>query len=669
MKKNYTIGLDYGTNSIGYAVIKDDYSLVSRKMRIKGNTNKKYIKKNFWGVRLFDNAQTAEERRNKRTGRRRLARRKYRVNLLQNILKEDIQNIDENFFNRLNESFLIEKDKKNDRHPIFGNLEEELAYHENFPTIYHLRKRLVDNKQKADIRLVYLAIAHIIKYRGNFLIEGKLNQSNNSIHELFENFVNSFDTAFNTEKDGTSENSLSDKLDEQKNIKIENFFKENISKSQKAKNVRSLFPNQKKTDNFGQFIELISGNSGDFTKNFDINDKLNIDFSKDDYEDKLNMLLEQIGDEYLDVFVDAQKVYNAIILSDIITVDESDNTKAILSQSMIKRFEDHHKDLILLKKLIKKYLSSKEYRAIFGDNSKDGYASYIEGKIGKENRKVIKEEDFYKYLKNILEKITNVENSDKEIINSFLKKIETGDFLRKQRTYDNGVIPHQIHCSELDEILKNQAQYYPTIKENIENIEKIFNFRIKYYIGPLSKKEGKFSWIVRNEDKKNEHITPLNFDEIVNKEATATKFIEKMINEDIYLPLEKVLPKNSVLYQKFIIFNELTKVSYKVENSKRQNMSAEEKNAIFENLFKSNKKVTIKKLIEFYQNYYQREISDVQGIDKQFNASFNTYLDLAKYPEVKKMLDDPKEEERIEEIVKILTVFDDRKMIEDQLKK
>lgn len=37
-------------------------------------------------------------------------------------------------------SLLVEEDKKHERHPIFGNIVDEVAYHEKYPTIYHLRK-------------------------------------------------------------------------------------------------------------------------------------------------------------------------------------------------------------------------------------------------------------------------------------------------------------------------------------------------------------------------------------------------------------------------------------------------------------------------------------------------------------------------------------------------
>ncbi|HGD0224439.1 TPA: hypothetical protein ACG6X1_000350 [Streptococcus agalactiae] len=47
MNKPYSIGLDIGTNSVGWSIITDDYKVPAKKMRVLGNTDKEYIKKNL----------------------------------------------------------------------------------------------------------------------------------------------------------------------------------------------------------------------------------------------------------------------------------------------------------------------------------------------------------------------------------------------------------------------------------------------------------------------------------------------------------------------------------------------------------------------------------------------------------------------------------------------
>lgn len=49
--QGYYLGLDLGTGSLGWAVTDENYQILRRHG------------KDLWGVRLFDNAKTAEERR------------------------------------------------------------------------------------------------------------------------------------------------------------------------------------------------------------------------------------------------------------------------------------------------------------------------------------------------------------------------------------------------------------------------------------------------------------------------------------------------------------------------------------------------------------------------------------------------------------------------------
>ena len=135
MKKPYSIGLDIGTNSVGWAVITDDYKVPAKKMKVLGNTNKESIKKNLIGALLFDAGNTAADRRLKRTARRRYTRRRNRILYLQEIFAAEMNKVDESFFHRLDDSFLVPEDKRGSKYPIFGTLEEEKEYHKQFPTI------------------------------------------------------------------------------------------------------------------------------------------------------------------------------------------------------------------------------------------------------------------------------------------------------------------------------------------------------------------------------------------------------------------------------------------------------------------------------------------------------------------------------------------------------
>lgn len=635
MKKPYSIGLDIGTNSVGWAVITDDYKVPAKKMKVLGNTNKKTIKKNLIGALLFDAGNTAADRRLKRTARRRYTRRRNRILYLQEIFATEMNKLDENFFHRLDDSFLVPEDKRGSKYPIFGTIEEEKEYHKQFPTIYHLRKSLADSKEKADLRLIYLALAHIIKYRGHFLYEDSFDIKNNDIQKIFNEFTSLYDNTF-------EESSLS-----KGNAQVEEIFTDKISKSAKRDRILKLFPDEKSTGIFSEFLKLIVGNQADFKKHFDLQEKAPLQFSKDTYDEDLESLLGQIGDMYADLFVVAKKLYDAILLAGILSVKDT-ATKAPLSASMIERYDNHQNELSALKQFIKRNLSEK-YDEVFSDESKDGYAGYIDGKTTQEG--------FYKYIKNLISKFEGADY--------FLEKIEREDFLRKQRTFDNGSIPHQIHLQEMNAILRHQGEYYPFLKENKEIIEQILTFRIPYYVGPLARGNRNFAWLTRNSD---EAIRPWNFEKIVDKANSAKDFINKMTNYDLYLPEEKVLPKHSPLYETFTVYNELTKVKFIAEGMRNyQFLDSGQKKKIVDQLFKEKRKVTEKDIINYLHNVDGYDGIEIKGIEKQFNASLSTYHDLLKIIKDKEFMDDTKNEAILEKIIHTLTIFEDREMIKKRL--
>ena len=635
-KKSYSIGLDVGTNSVGWAVITDDYKVPSKKMKVRGNTDKHFIKKNLIGALLFDEGTTAEDRRLKRTARRRYTRRKNRLRYLQEIFAEEMNKVDSSFFHRLDDSFLVPDDKRGSKYPIFATLAEEKEYHKKFPTIYHLRKQLAESNEKADLRLIYLALAHMIKYRGHFLIDDpKFKVQNNDIQGLFEKFVEEYDNV--------QETSLS-KI----KLNVTEILTAKIPKSEKQEQLLKNYPSEKKNTLFGNLIGLALGLTPNFKTNFSLENDAKLQISSESYEEDLGNLLALIGENFIELFSAVKNLSDGILLAGIVS-DESPH--APLSAKMVIRFKEHEEDLVALKQFIKNNLPAEKCVEVFSDQSKDGYAGYIDGKTTQES--------FYKYIKNLLSKFEGADY--------FLEKIEREDFLRKQRTFDNGSIPHQIHLQEMNAILRRQGEHYPFLKENKEKIEKILTFRIPYYVGPLARGNRDFAWLTRNSD---QAIRPWNFEEIVDKASSAEDFINKMTNYDLYLPEEKVLPKHSLLYETFAVYNELTKVKFIAEGLTRyQFLDKKQKKDIFYTFFKAEdkRKVTEKDIIHYLHNVDGYDGIELKGIEKQFNASLSTYHDLLKIIKDKEFMDDAKNEAILENIVHTLTIFEDREMIKQRL--
>lgn len=147
----YYMGLDLGTSSVGWAATDEDYNIV----RKKG--------KDIWGVRLFDEAKTANDRRTNRIARRRRAREVARIGTLKEFFGEAIEKVDPGFYQRLEESKYHEEDKDvKGKHAIFHDAGfTDKDYFTRYPTIAHLQCELISAKEKHDVRLVYLAILNL----------------------------------------------------------------------------------------------------------------------------------------------------------------------------------------------------------------------------------------------------------------------------------------------------------------------------------------------------------------------------------------------------------------------------------------------------------------------------------------------------------------------------
>ncbi|EFX93706.1 type II CRISPR RNA-guided endonuclease Cas9 [Streptococcus sanguinis] len=235
--KNYSIGLDIGVSSVGYAVVTEDYRVPAFRFKVLGNTEKEKIKKNLIGSTTFVPAQSAQGTRVFRINRRRIERRNNRIMYLRDIFRNEIEKVDKNFYRRLDESFRVLGDKSEDiqiKQPFFGNKELETAYHKKYPTIYHLRKHLADadvNSVVADIREIYLALSHILKYRGHFLTLGDIDPNNINMQNSWIDFIESCQDVFDLEVSDESKT-------------IADIFKSSDNRQEKIKTILYYFPKE-----------------------------------------------------------------------------------------------------------------------------------------------------------------------------------------------------------------------------------------------------------------------------------------------------------------------------------------------------------------------------------------------------------------------------------------
>ena len=641
--KTWYLGLDIGTASVGWAATDTEYKIIRKN------------KKRLWGVRLFEEATTAEERRGYRSSRRRLARRKWRLNLLEELFTQEISKFDSNFFLRLKESQYHYEDKTHQvPYAIFNDKDyTDKDYYKDYPTIYHLRTKLM-TEENPDIRKVFLAIHHILKNRGHFLLQGqsfKDGNLNNLIKELLN--LDILHIGFDVTEEVVS--------------KIATISLEKKTLTDKVNDLKKLYPKEKQ---LLEVFRLIFGGKTSLDKLFAIDEYKELDASvksvsfKEKIYEEVRHDYEQVLSNYIELLDLAKLVYDSIILSDIKKEGKT------LSESKVELYNKHRDDLTKLKNLVKNDSKLSEdkkvelYVEIFKEDKDKGtnYVNYIRKS---EEGKGCNYEDFKKFLVKELAKLEESATKDE-----ILRDLELEVFLPLQRTKDNSVVPYQIHKEELVKILDNAAKYHKFLDEKDESgyslkekVIQLLEFRIPYYVGPLNSskkaKEDGFAWSVRNKGYENTPVTPWNYEKVIDESASAEKFITNLTNKCTYLKGEDVLPKSSLLYSEFALLNELNALKYDGNR-----ISLEARNVIIEKLFKQQgKKVTktsIKNLLKA-EGYIDGK-GEITGID------ITVKNDLKSYRDFKKILKDKFNTEHVENIILWITLYgESRKLIKAKI--
>ncbi len=645
--RKYYLGLDMGTSSVGWAVTDEDYRL----LRAKG--------KDLWGIREFDEALTAVDRRTHRISRRRRQRSLVRIGLLKEYFHNEIAGKDPLFFQRLDNSkyHLEDKDEPvRTRNGIFNDPDyKDADYYKQFPTIFHLRKELLNNPAPHDVRLVYLALLNMFKHRGHFLNASLSGEgSGRKMEDVYRLFR---DAAADGAEVSFPEDISEDKL-------TEILGSRDFSRSRKAEELAGLFGVEKKEKQKTAFIRAICGLKVKAELLFndlvlEEDKKVDICFSDFGYDEKLPELMDDLGENFYNIVELMKEMYDIGLLAGIM------KGHTYLSESRVQEFEKHGRDLGILKTVMKKYKSGEDYDSLFRSEEKGSYSAYVNsfnsGRRVRRNMKDRKQEDFYKTLKKLLKDMPEDDLDVKYI----LGEVDKETFLPKQLTASNGVIPNQVHAREMKKILENAEAYLPFLRERDESgltvsqrIQQLFSFQIPYYVGPTSE-NSKTGWIVRKEPGQ---ILPWNIEDKVDMKKTSEEFISRLVRKCSYINDERVLPKASLLYESFCVLNEINNIRIhgeRIEVSLKQD--------IYNELFKSGKRVTRKKLVSFL---CARGVIDddtqISGIDITINNSLSTY---GKFRAVfGEKIDEDDCQGMVEDIVFWCTVYgDSKKFLREQM--
>lgn len=583
---NYNLGLDIGTNSIGWAIHDDIYKLID------------------FGVYLDPKKEDSKENRSKRSARRNQRRKTYRLNMLENLAIEK----------KLIEPNLKEQTKYNMFDKYFRDKREQEKYEIFFPTIYHLKKKAINFKvTKEDM---FLCLYHTLKLRGHFLSESisyeNIKESNSESDKLIQswlderyglnNFESFFEEIIQITKDYTSskerKKALEDAYDNADKIEIED--------------------NKDNKKNLVDEILFILG----YSKSLN-----NIKEMPTDDKGKVKSFKIENIDEQVDlpeVIYDLEKIASILEVKRILG-----NDNETLSEELVTKYH--------------KYSQYKEDGTINLDYE--------------ENIKLFEEEnkDFVKAAQAGFEKKLKETKSNKKFK------------IRYLRNFENRKLPNQLYYDEAMKIIKKQKEYYPEILDDdfVTKYQQLVRARIPYYVGPLAQSTdySKNAWLERQEDAINiPNITPYNINEI-NHAKVNEEFINRMVKLDPYFRGENifVLPSRSYTYEYFKVLSDMSNFVITDESGESRHLTKEEKIILLNKFYKTKNatSVTRKKVeeaIENCLNFVNPKLYNDKVVDTTIYANLKTYI------ECNVILDLDLNNEKLDELAKILTLFEDAKL-------
>lgn len=688
---SYNIGLDLGTGSVGWAVTDEHGDLFN----FKGKTT--------WGSRIYPTAETAADTRLKRGQRRRYARRRWRLDLLQKLFEDEVNKVDPEFFIRLRQSHLLKEDKtysvifssKGATRPLFPEGEKEVDYYKQYPTIYHLRKALMEMDSQADIRLIYLAFHNIVKARGNFLYQDTpgLTAQNANMGDAVEKLCIALEDwcALQNLECGIRKNQkdIQDLMEgkvveaSDSNALKESFDPAKAARKDKASVLAGMvaiepgeqFDAKQAKDASKEIANAIFALSANMKKIFiDLEEDQKIYLNKDDQVEAFYSLCPDDG---VALFEALQSVYSAYVLMGILKGANGGS----ISSCKVAAYNQYKDDLKLLKGLVREFAPMKYDEFFRGDifDPKKGFRTHnyspstAKGYTKYNSVRGTSYDDFKKEVEKLFK--GTLAEDDKRYI-AMMQRFAEGTFLRRLKTSDNGSIPYQLHLEEMDAIIENQKRFYPFLESEKEKLESLVTFRIPYYVGPLTQKnarfnnhgKSRFAWSQRREGQENARVYPWNWEGVIDRKASAAKFMERLTGTCTYILDEPVLPRCSLLYEEYCLLNELNGAKMSNDGDTWHRFTYEDRMGIIEDLFKkkkgSVKYSTVEEWLKREKHHAFVHVKGGQG-ETGFESKLSSYMFFKEVLHVDEI--DEADIPMIEELIWWNTLFEDRSILKESI--
>lgn len=592
---NYFIGVDAGTNSTGI------FSGI--------NENGEYKDTEYKSI-IFPRAERSKARRLYRSSRYRMNRKKKRQKELIRYFKEEIKKVDKDFFVKLKQQSLKNDDKLERIHDLKLFDYEDYSnedFRKEYPTINHLIMDIINDNVKRDkyyALKVFLCIYYLFGKRGHFYF-----------YSLDENNITNTKETYQSVCNLAKENNIAFFEDEERFLSI---YMSDLSNIEKIKKIKELTKDKQKIE-IAKALFSMKFNIKNINPLYD----LKFDFNSSNIDENLEDLRNLVDEEFFNF------IYNLKMYHDNLIVKKMLKDYSYLSEVMVNKYNKYHEDLVNLKYLVKKYEGSAQKNLFFSKECENGYYKFSVSKK--------KEEVFYSAVKEKLENyLLKADELDKNLIMNTLERISEKDYFLKINSSENAVIPMQLHLKELKCILNQAEKSLSFLNEKVENSENtykdriisLFSFTTPYYMGH----EYKFEWEYSKED----YV------------KAQENFMNNLVQKCTYLPEYNVLPKNSLLYEKYCVLNEINNIrinSYLI--------STELKQEIFTNLYQKDASVSLNKVKKYLIEH------DYMNNDDVLSGLPEKVYPLTMYHKLKKIfnLSDEKEYKEAEYIILLKTIY------------
>lgn len=559
MKNSYTLGYDLGNRTVASTAINDDFNILKNHGRLMTQIN------------LFNEGQTKAARRGFRSARRSYNHKRWLRKQLINWFKINGDFDVELLVKYYHYSWVAKADL--DR--IKPDLKPLLIKNNTYPTVWHAADALINNrnlpKTHAQIQqLIFEVFYNLLGRRGHFLIPNlKVNQFidksldyldlGEQLNSVLRERLN-LDLSFDSSK--FNDILLSSASRGEKYDALCEFFGSDVSLAKPiAKFVFGYVVSAKE-------LEVLFPSLPEFEK---------LNFNKTDIDDTLDELSNSISDDDdLSLFNLLQQIRLQILIAELVPANETflqtqlkryarfGNQLHELTQTLNKQETDNKADI---KRLVHQYTHDQ--------------CSYLE---------------FIKSFKQLVAQDKQLASSLSDDLKS---AIDNNCFLIKTRAIENRNIPHQAIQALIRQIIESQKQFWSALgqqkfvgdqwfPDEKYDLERFFDFRIPYYIGPLAdSKKSEFAWLKRKNPGK---LSVFNFTQKIDYPKTSREFIKRLVGKDSQLLDQRVMASNTLTYQKFNVFNELSNLKIKNVSGDRK-LTGAQKRFLYIHLFKTRRTV------------------------------------------------------------------------------